>query len=81
MQTLNPHFPDSFGVDLANNRFYIGATGYDLQNGKDQGQYQPPAKLPKDCAAFGPTSADGQSIFNLGYKGRAGQVCVLDAGD
>jgi WD40 repeat protein len=81
MMTLNPHFPESFGVDTESRRFYLGGTGYDVETGERVGEYQPPAGLPASCAPNGPLSADGELLFTIGYEHREGQICILDAED
>jgi hypothetical protein len=78
MVTLNPHFPESFGVDLPNNLMYIGSQGYDITTGQPAGQYQLPAGLEPDCAPTGPVSKDGQLMFTRGDNSRAGEICVLE---
>lgn len=81
MMTLKPHFPEYFGIDLANNQFYINNVGYDLDSGEAIGEYQRPEAIPEGCAAVGPVSVDGRLMFTRGYDDLEGQICVLDAQD
>lgn len=81
MVTLNPHFPEFFGADVAAGRFYINQQAYDLTTGRPAGEFQRPAGLPAGCAAAGPHSADDRLLFTVGRQERAGQICVLDAQD
>ena len=76
-----PHFPESFAVDPPNNRFFIYAVGYNLQDGKVIGPYQPPQKLPNGCSEAGPVTKDGKIRFSRGYDRAEGRICVLDARD
>ena len=88
MTTINPHFLEFFGVDLAGGRFFINNSAYNLSTGEDLGQYQQPGNLAPNCFQAGPLTPDGQLLFTLGYTsygqnygGRAGQVCILDPQD
>ncbi len=81
MITLNPHFPEFFGVDLASNQFFINSLGYDLQTGQVTGEYQAPKNLDANCASSGPLSKDGRLRFSLGYDNLDGRICLLDAAD
>jgi hypothetical protein len=81
MVTLNPHFPEFFGVDLAGNKFYINEIGFDLTSGKKLEQVEQPANLVAGCYLSGPASADGALLFTIGYKEHQGQICILDAHD
>lgn len=81
MITLNPHFPEFLSVDTDNGRFYIDNAGYDLATGTSVGTFQPSEKLPDGCTMSGPLSADGRVRFAIGYEGREGQICILDAVD
>jgi len=81
MVTLNPHFPEFFSLDMANNRFFIDNNSYDLDTGKVSGEYQLPVNLAAYCSPFGPTTQDGKILFTLGYKKLQGRICILDAQD
>jgi WD40 repeat protein len=81
MMTLNPHFPEFFGIDLENQHFYVDNIGYDLETGEKVGEYQLPIGLPEGCAPTGPISRDGELLFTRGYDSREGQICILDAKD
>jgi len=79
MMTLNPHFPEYFGIDVEENRLYIGNLAYDLSSGDSIGEYQAPDNIPPDCGPSGPVSRDGELMFTRGYAVREGQICVLNA--
>ena len=79
MITLNPHFPEFYGVNVEKQEFYIDYTTYEIETGEKTGEFTSPANLPEGCAATGPTSQDGNLLFTKGYGSRAGQICVLDA--
>lgn len=81
MQTLNPHFPQSFWVVPEESRFYINESAYDLKNGEAAGSYTPPSNLPEGCSPEGPQSSDGKIRFTSGYGPLEGQICVLGMTD
>jgi WD40 repeat protein len=81
MQTVNPHFPQSFWIEPSKNQFYIDSTAYNLENGQPIGGYNPPENLPEGCSPVGPVSADGTVRFTPGYGDFEGQVCALNAQD
>lgn len=83
MITVSPHYPESFGVDIANQKFFIGRTAYDLQTGEELGEIQITTNARKDCAPSGWTSLDGNLLFTQGnyWEDRGGQVCILNAHD
>jgi WD40 repeat protein len=79
MQTLNPHFPEFFGIDQAAGAFYVDNAAYAVEDGAFLGQAELPENLPAGCAPAGPLTADGLVRFTRGYDAHAGQVCVLNA--
>ena len=79
MVTVAPHYPGSFGVDLENDRFYIGELAYDLETGGQIGVYNiEEEKQPMDCDPFGPVSNDGGLRFTKGRGELVGKICILD---
>ena len=79
MVTIKPHFPEFFGVDQAQERFYINENGFNLETGESLGLYQEPANLPKGCSPSGPISRDGQLLFTVGYdRDDGGEICILN---
>ena len=78
MQTINPHFPQSFWVVPEESRFYVNEVAYDLENGEAIGGYTPPENLPEGCGSEGPQSAGGENPLytrDMGsWKGRS--VCL-----
>ena len=81
MVTLNPHFPEFFGVDLTGSKFYINEIGFDLATGEKLAAQEQPASLAPGCYLSGPASVDGALLFTIGYDTHAGQICILDAKD
>ncbi|HNT24238.1 MAG TPA: WD40 repeat domain-containing protein [Anaerolineales bacterium] len=81
MMTLNPHFPEYFGVDVASGHFYINEMVYSLADGSLVGPYQYPDETPFNCAPTGPLSQDGRLRFSIGLKNMTGRICILNAGD
>ena len=81
MQTLNPHFPGSIWVVPEDERFYIEASAYDLDNGELVGGYLPPKNQPRECSPAGPLSFDNGVRFAVGYGSLSGQICVLEEED
>lgn len=79
MITIKPHFPEFFGVDQAQGRFYINENGFNLATGESLGVYQEPVNLPKGCSSAGPVSKDGRLLFTVGYdRYHGGEICILD---
>jgi len=79
MVTLKPHFPEFFGVDQSQEKFYINENGFNLTTGESLGIYQEPANLPKGCVPSGPISNDGQLLFTRGYgRYHGGEICILN---
>jgi len=81
MITLNPHFPEFFGIDTENALFYLDGAAYSLQNGDMVSEPQLPEDLPAGCALSGPQTPDGKLRFTRGYEDLEGRVCILDAVD
>ena len=81
MMTVSPHYPESFGVDTTEGKFYIGNQAYDLQTGEKLEEFERPANLPKNCSYGGSVTPDGNLVFTIAYDRWEGQVCVLDAHD
>jgi WD40 repeat protein len=76
MKTLNPHFPDSFGIDDENGEIFINDRIYDLGTGEKVGVNKLPDTLPPGCAPPG-LKTDNSMIFTPGYDSRLGGICVL----
>ncbi len=83
MITISPHYPDTFGVDTDNRRFYIGSAAFDLETGEELGERQVSEKMPEVCMAGGWMSQDESLLFTMGneYEGGEGRLCILDADD
>jgi len=79
MITLKPHFPEFFGTDTVNDRFYINENGFNLVTGESLGAYTAPANLPEGCSSVGPQSVDQKLLFTLGYDSHEGEICILNA--
>jgi WD40 repeat protein len=81
MMTINPHFPEYFGVDTESGHFYVNEAVYNLADGTLIGPYQYPNQTPDNCAAAGPVTIDGKIRFTLGLNNFSGRICILDAQD
>ncbi len=81
LQTLNPHFPESFGVNLAEDVFYIDTNAYNLQTGAFIGPSQLPADVPYGCSLAGPITTDGKLVYTVGIDNLEGRICVLSTKD
>jgi WD40 repeat protein len=80
MVTVAPHYPGSFGVDLENDRFFIGELVYDLETGSEIGKYnfEEEETQPEDCYPYGPISIDRKLRFTKGRGELVGKICILD---
>ena len=81
MITLNPHFPEYFGLDFENGLIYLNDRSYDISTGERVGEYTSPGTLPDDCAHPGLTPIETSIVFSRGYDAREGEVCVLSSQD
>jgi WD40 repeat protein len=81
MMTLNPHFPEYFGVDVESGHFFINEAVYNLADGELIGPHEYPEQTPENCAPSGPVSNDGKIRFTIGLDNLKGRICVLDTQD
>jgi WD40 repeat protein len=81
MQTLNPHFPEYFGIDLDGGRIFLNNRMYDLESGDKLGTYELPKDLPGGCFAPVESYQESQMFFTPGYELRRGSICVLSSPD
>lgn len=81
MQTLNPHFPEFFGVDLGGEKIYLNDRIYNIETGEKVGIYEIPDDVPEGCFPPAISSKDSQLAFTLGYDSRMGSICVISYPD
>jgi WD40 repeat protein len=81
MITVKPHFPEYFRVDLAENRFYIDDTGFNLDTGERTSEQPQDEIAVKNCSSSGARTPDGTLMITRGFENYEGQLCVLNADD
>jgi len=81
MQTLNPHFPEYFGVDLGGGKIYLNDRIYNLETGEKEGIYEIPDDIPEGCFPPAISSQSSQLAFTPGFDSRMGSICVVSYPD